>query len=64
MSSVIDVSTLEYVQSKLISTVNDVIAIQKECVDQREKATQRLKALQDNYDQIVKSDSQRIAMKK
>lgn len=62
--SVIDVSTLEYVQSKLISTVNDVIAIQKEGVDQREKATQRLKALQDNYDQIVKSDSQRIAMKK
>lgn len=62
--SVIDVSTLEYVQSTLIKTVNEVIQIQQQGVNEREKAVTRLKDLQDNYKKIVKTDSQRIAMKK
>ena len=64
MRSVIDVSTLEYVQSTLIKTVNEVIQIQQQGVSEREKAVTRLKDLQDNYKKIVKTDSQRIAMKK
>lgn len=62
--SVISVETLEYVQNTLIKTVDEVIKVQRDGIEQREKATQRLKALQANYDKIVLSDSQRIAMKK
>ena len=64
MRSVIDVSTLEYVQSTLIKTVNEVIQIQQQGVSEREKAVTRLKDLQDNYKKIVKTDSHRIATKK
>lgn len=61
--SVIDVATLEYVQNTLIKTVNEVIDIQQNGVKQRTEATNRLKALQENYENIVKADSTRIAMK-
>lgn len=62
--SVISVETLEYVQNTLIKTVDEVIKVQRDGIEQREKATERLKVLQANYDKIVLSDSQRIAMKK
>ena len=59
--SIIDVSTLEFVQGQLIKTVNDVIQIQKEGVQKRDEATIRLKALQQNYSNMITSDSSRIA---
>ncbi|WOE31689.1 MULTISPECIES: toxic anion resistance protein [unclassified Acinetobacter] len=51
--SVIDVATLEHVQNTLINTVNDVIKIQKEGVQKRLEATERLKQLQQNLNQLV-----------
>lgn len=59
--SIIDVSTLEFVQGQLIKTVTDVIQIQKEGVQKREEATIRLKALQQNYSNMITTDSARIA---
>lgn len=61
--SVIDVATLEHVQNTLIKTVNEVINIQKQGVQAREDSTKRLKALQDNYNKAIVSDSVRIAYK-
>ena len=51
--SVIDIETLEHVQNTLIKTVNDVIQIQKEGMQKRDEATVRLRALQDNLQQLV-----------
>ena len=56
--AVIDVETLEYVQNTLIKTVNDVIQIQKEGMQQRVQATEKLKSLQSNLNQLVIEDSQ------
>lgn len=58
--SVIDIETLEHVQNTLINTVNDVIQIQKEGMQKRTEATTRLRALQDNLNQLViESSSQK-----
>ena len=51
--AVIDVETLEHVQNTLIKTVNDVIQIQKEGMQQRVQATEKLKSLQSNLNQLV-----------
>ena len=51
--SVIDIETLEHVQNTLINTVNDVIQIQKEGMQKRFEATERLKTLQNNLNQLV-----------
>ena len=51
--AVIDVETLEHVQNTLIKTVNDVIEIQKEGVQKRAEASSRIKALQNNLQQLV-----------
>lgn len=51
--AVIDIETLEHVQNTLINTVNDVIQIQKEGMQKRTEAAQRLHALQDNLNQLV-----------
>jgi uncharacterized protein YaaN involved in tellurite resistance len=51
--SVIDIETLEHVQNTLIQTVNDVIQIQKEGMQKREEASTRIKALQNNLQQMV-----------
>ncbi|QOW45462.1 MULTISPECIES: toxic anion resistance protein [Acinetobacter] len=51
--SVIDIETLEHVQNTLIKTVNDVIQIQKEGVQKREEASERIRALQSNLKQLV-----------
>lgn len=51
--AVIDIETLEQVQNSLISTVRDVMDIQKEGMQQRQDASQRLKALQQNLQQLV-----------
>lgn len=51
--SVIDIETLEHVQNTLINTVNDVIQIQKEGMQKRSEATERLKTLQHNLNQLV-----------
>lgn len=59
--SIIDVSTLEFVQTNLIKTVNDVIKIQQDGVRERDAATVRLKALQQNYSNMIVSDSARLA---
>ncbi|NLN57614.1 MAG: toxic anion resistance protein [Gammaproteobacteria bacterium] len=56
--SVIDIETLEHVQNTLIKTVNDVIQVQKEGMQKRAEATTRLRALQDNLNQLVISSSQ------
>lgn len=56
--AVIDVETLEHVQNTLIKTVNDVIQIQKEGMQQRVQATEKLKSLQSNLNQLVIEDSQ------
>ncbi|SPL69893.1 toxic anion resistance protein [Acinetobacter stercoris] len=62
--SVIDIETLEHVQNSLIKTVNDVIQIQKEGMQSREEATVRLRALQNNLQQLVlDSSSNRINQK-
>lgn len=62
--SVIDIETLEHVQNSLINTVNDVIQIQKEGMQSREEATVRLRALQNNLQQLVlDSSSNRINQK-
>ena len=55
--SVIDIETLEHVQNTLIKTVNDVIQIQKEGVQKCEEATTRLRALQNNLNQLVLESS-------
>lgn len=62
--SVIDVETLEHVQSKLIQTVNDVIAIQKQGVANRDNATKKLQQLQDTYKKTVSADNMRLISKK
>lgn len=59
--SIIDVSTLEFVQGQLIKTVTDVMQIQKDGMKQREEASVRLKALQQNYSNMITTDSTRIA---
>lgn len=59
--SIIDVSTLEFVQTNLIKTVNDVIKIQQDGVRERDAATVRLKALQQNYSNMIATDSARLA---
>ena len=51
--SVIDIETLEHVQNTLIKTVNDVIQIQKEGMQKREEASQRIRTLQSNLQQLV-----------
>lgn len=56
--SVIDVETLEHVQNTLIKTVNDVIQIQQEGVQQRQQATEKLKTLQTNLNALVIDSSQ------
>lgn len=56
--AVIDVETLEHVQNTLIKTVNDVIQIQKEGMQQRVQATEKLKSLQSNLNQLVIEGSQ------
>jgi uncharacterized protein YaaN involved in tellurite resistance len=56
--SVIDVETLEHVQNTLIKTVTDVIQIQKEGMAQRDQATQKLKTLQSNLNNLVIDSSQ------
>nr|WP_174505532.1 toxic anion resistance protein [Acinetobacter sp. Marseille-Q1620] len=62
--SVIDIETLEHVQNSLINTVNDVIQIQKEGMQSRDEATVRLRALQNNLQQLVlDSSSNRINQK-
>lgn len=55
--SVIDIETLEHVQNTLIKTVNDVIQIQKEGVQKRDEASERLRALQNNLNQLVLESS-------
>lgn len=55
--SVIDIETLEHVQNTLIKTVNDVIQIQKEGVQKREEASDRLRTLQNNLNQLVLESS-------
>lgn len=55
--SVIDVETLEHVQSTLIKTVNDVIQIQKEGMQKRAEATTRLRALQESLNHLVLENS-------
>ena len=55
--SVIDIETLEHVQNTLINTVNDVLQIQKEGVQKRAEAAQRLRALQDNLNHLVLESS-------
>ncbi len=49
----IDIETLEHVQNTLIKTVNDVIQVQKEGMQKRAEATTRLRALQENLNQLV-----------
>ena len=51
--AVIDVETLEHVQNTLINTVNDVIQIQKEGMQKRTEAAQRLYAMQNDLNQLV-----------
>ncbi|KAA8735343.1 toxic anion resistance protein [Acinetobacter qingfengensis] len=51
--AVIDIDTLEHVQNTLIKTVNDVIQIQKEGMEKRVQATEKLKSLQGNLNQLV-----------
>ena len=55
--SVIDIETLEHVQNTLIKTVNDVIQIQKEGVKKREEASDCLRTLQNNLNQLVLESS-------
>lgn len=61
--SIIDDSTLEHVQSKLIQTVNDVIAIQKQGVQERDIATKKLMALQETYKKTLTTDNLRLTTK-
>lgn len=61
--SIIDVHVLEYVQNTLIKTVDEVIQIQKKGISDREQATIKLAALQDNYKRIVSNDTLRISQK-
>ena len=61
--SIIDASTLEHVQSKLIQTVNDVIAIQKQGVQERDIATKKLMALQETYKKTLTTDNLRLTTK-
>lgn len=55
--SVIDIETLEHVQNTLIKTVNDVIQIQKEGMQKRDEAANRLRTLQDNLNHLVLESS-------
>lgn len=57
--SVIDIDTLEHVQNTLIQTVNDVLQVQKEGMQKREEAAQRLRNLQSNLSQLVLESNQR-----
>lgn len=58
--AVIDIETLEHVQNTLIKTVNDVIQIQKEGMQKRQQAEQRLRGLQNNLNQLVLQSSTEI----
>lgn len=51
--AVIDIETLEHVQNKLIATVTDVIQIHKEGKQNRIDASNKIKALQSNLNQLV-----------
>lgn len=62
--SVIDIDTLEHVQNSLIKTVNEVIQIQKEGMQQREQAQLRLRGLQNNLNQLVLQSSTEIPKSK
>ncbi len=62
--SVIDIETLEHVQNSLIKTVNEVIQIQKEGMQQREQAQVRLRGLQNNLNQLVLQSSTEIPKSK
>lgn len=55
--SVIDISTLEHVQNKLIQTTNDVIEIQKNGMVEREQAFAKLKQLQSNMAVLMIDDA-------
>jgi uncharacterized protein YaaN involved in tellurite resistance len=61
--SVIDVETLEHVQNTLIKTVNDVIDIQKQGMQQRAEASTRLRQLQQNLDHLVRDSSPQLEHK-
>ncbi|MDQ8934749.1 toxic anion resistance protein [Acinetobacter rudis] len=62
--SVIDIETLEHVQNSLIKTVNEVIQIQKDGMQQREQAQVRLRSLQNNLNQLVLQSSTEIPKSK
>ncbi|AOA57854.1 toxic anion resistance protein [Acinetobacter larvae] len=51
--AVIDIETLEHVQNSLINTVQDVIQIQKEGMQKRDEAAQRIRSLQQDLQQLV-----------
>lgn len=51
--SVIDYSTLEYVQNSLISTISEVGQIQRTGMEARDKATKDLKVLQQNLNSMT-----------
>ena len=58
--SVIDIDTLEHVQNTLIKTVNDVIDIQKQGMEKRAEASQRLRTLQHNLDELVRDSTPKL----
>lgn len=62
--AVIDIETLEHVQNTLIKTVNDVIQIQKEGMQKRQQAEQRLHGLQNNLNQLVLQSGTEISRPK
>lgn len=51
--AVIDIDTLNHVQATLFKTVNDVLDIQKQGMNQRQQATLQLKTLQQQLNQLV-----------
>lgn len=55
--SVIDISTLEYVQNSLIQTVTDVSEIQRKGMQDRDKATIELKQMQQNLNNLTMSNA-------
>ena len=61
--SVIDIDTLEHVQTTLIKTVNDVIEIQKQGLEKRAQASTRLRQLQQDLDHLVRDSSPQLQQK-
>ncbi|MFB2539023.1 MULTISPECIES: toxic anion resistance protein [unclassified Acinetobacter] len=51
--AVIDIQTLEHVQNRLFSTVNDVMQIQQQGMQQRQQAEQQLHGLQQQLNRLV-----------